>query len=122
MADDIPVLPNFGVERVLVNLLRNAIYAVEDKGEIKIRASLKGDILEIVVSDTGTGISAKDIKDIFEPFFTTRDISKGCGLGLTIVYEIVKSYNGRINVESSGSDGTVFTVEIPVEGKNGKSK
>ena len=122
VADDIPVLPNFGVERVLVNLLRNAIYAVEDKGEIKIRASLKGDILEIVVSDTGTGISAKDIKDIFEPFFTTRDISKGCGLGLTIVYEIVKSYNGRINVESSGSDGTVFTVEIPVEGKNGKSK
>ncbi|MBU0469238.1 MAG: GAF domain-containing sensor histidine kinase [Candidatus Omnitrophica bacterium] len=122
IADDIPALPNFGLERILDNLLRNAIYAVEDKGEIKIKAFVSDNILEIVVSDTGRGIAEKDIKSIFEPFFTTKDISKGCGLGLTIVYEIVKCYNGRINVESSVSEGTVFTVEIPVEGNNGQDQ
>ena len=119
IADDIPILPNFGLERVFDNLLRNAIYAVENKGQIKIRAAVTDGVLEIVVSDTGRGIPEKDIKSIFEPFFTTKDISKGCGLGLTIVDEIVKSYNGRINVESTISEGTVFTIEIPVEGNNG---
>jgi len=119
IADDIPILPNFGLERVFDNLLRNAIYAVENKGQIKIRAAVTDGVLEIVVSDTGRGIPEKDIKSIFEPFFTTKDISKGCGLGLTIVDEVVKSYNGRINVESTISEGTVFTIEIPVEGNNG---
>lgn len=119
VAENIPRLPNFGLERVLSNLLRNAIYAVEEKGKIEIKASLRGDVLEIVVSDNGRGISVRDINNIFEPFFTTKDISKGCGLGLTIVHEIVKSYNGSINVESAVSEGTIFTIEIPIERKNG---
>jgi len=73
------------------------------------------DILTMIVSDTGRGIPMDDPDQIFEPFFTTKDIDKGCGLGLTIVAEIVKSYDGKIHVESKPGKGAVFTITIPVK-------
>jgi signal transduction histidine kinase len=66
------------------------------------------------VKDTGKGIPEDKISEIFEPFYTTKDMEKGCGLGLTIVGEIVKSYNGKIDLESKLGEGTIFTIEIPL--------
>jgi signal transduction histidine kinase len=60
------------------------------------------------------GISEGELEKIFEPFYTTKDIDKGCGLGLTVVNEIVKFYNGKIKVKSHLSHGTTFTVKLPV--------
>ena len=70
--------------------------------------------IKLKVSDTGHGISEENIEKIFEPFFTTKDIDQGCGLGLTIVNEVVKCYNGQIKVKSRQNQGTTFTVKLPV--------
>jgi two-component system NtrC family sensor kinase len=70
--------------------------------------------IKMQVSDTGHGITGADLERIFEPFFTTKDIDKGCGLGLTVVNEIVKYYNGRIKVKSRPDKGTTFTVKLPL--------
>ncbi|HOY10074.1 MAG TPA: GAF domain-containing sensor histidine kinase [Candidatus Omnitrophota bacterium] len=115
-----PVLPDvvdLGLERVFTNLLRNAIDASDNGGEIKISSGLMNGQIVFSVSDTGSGISEEKIDDIFEPFFTTKDIEKGCGLGLTIVMEIIKSYDGQINVESALDKGTTFTVTLPIKTK-----
>jgi signal transduction histidine kinase len=115
-----PVLPDvvdLGLERVFTNLLRNAIDASDNGGEIKISSGLINGQIVFSVSDTGSGISEEKIDDIFEPFFTTKDIEKGCGLGLTIVMEIIKSYDGQINVESALDKGTTFTVTLPIKTK-----
>ena len=72
-------------------------------------------MLKFSIRDTGCGIPHEKVEQIFEPFFTTKDIEKGCGLGLTIVGEIVKSYDGKINVESEENKGTKFTIRLPIE-------
>jgi signal transduction histidine kinase len=113
-ADDLPEITDLGLERVLSNLLCNAIDAIEEEGEISIATRLKDDKIRIRIKDTGKGIPANSVEKIFEPFYTTKDIDKGCGLGLTIVSEIVKSYNGDIQVISEEGMGTTFTVSIPI--------
>ncbi|MDP2654450.1 MAG: ATP-binding protein [Candidatus Omnitrophota bacterium] len=115
LQDGLPQLVDFGLERVLQNLIRNAIDAMNDHGRIFIATSRKSGEVLIEVVDTGTGISRESMERIFEPFYTTKDIDKGCGLGLTIVSEIVKSYNGQIHVESAVNQGTKFAVTIPVK-------
>lgn len=117
IATDIPLFADQGLERVLANLLRNAIDATPDDGKITITALYQDDILEFKIADTGHGIPQQDLDKIFEPFFTTKDIGKGCGLGLTVVAEIVKSYEGKINVESTLDKGTTFTVQLPLKMK-----
>lgn len=111
----LPLIPDLGLERVLTNLLRNAIDAIPDSGKISIEAKCHNDMLHIKIQDTGVGIPSSETEKIFEPFYTTKAINKGCGLGLTIVYEIVKSYNGRIHLESAPGDGTTFFVNLPVK-------
>jgi signal transduction histidine kinase len=75
--------------------------------------------IEIVVADTGLGISPEIIRKIFEPFFTTKK-SKGTGLGLSIVHRIVDNHGGVIDVKSKPNKGTIFTIRLPV--KNGQIK
>ena len=113
----LPDILDLGLERVLTNLLRNAVDAMDSGGEIKIVSGQMDGQVVFSVSDTGCGIAEDRIDDIFEPFFTTKDIEKGCGLGLTIVTEIIKSYDGQINVESELNKGTTFTVSIPIRTK-----
>ncbi|MFA5260183.1 MAG: ATP-binding protein [Candidatus Omnitrophota bacterium] len=115
-----PTLPDvidLGLERVFTNLLRNAIDATDNGGKIKIASGQHDGQIVFSVSDTGCGISGEKIDEIFEPFYTTKDIEKGCGLGLTIVTEIIKSYDGQINVESALNRGTTFTMSIPIKTK-----
>lgn len=111
---NIPRIKDLGLERILTNLLRNAMDAIEDKGTITIKAKYRDHQLVISFSDTGSGIDAMMLEKVFEPFYTTKDIEKGCGLGLTIVGEIVKSYNGTIKLESKPGKGTTFVIVLPV--------
>lgn len=113
--ENLPSIQDFGLEGILSNLLRNATDAIDQNGKITIQASYQDQVLSIIVKDTGRGIPAKDIEQIFDPFFTTKDIDKGCGLGLTIVAEIVKSYDGKIHLASAPGKGTVFTINIPLK-------
>ncbi|VAX35402.1 hypothetical protein MNBD_UNCLBAC01-826 [hydrothermal vent metagenome] len=112
---NIPPIQDLGLERILTNLLRNAVDAITGEGKITIESSYVDNCLLINIRDTGSGIPEEKIENIFEPFFTTKDIDKGCGLGLTIVGEIIKSYNGSIDVESNQNEGTVFSINLPVE-------
>ena len=116
LGKDIPEIYDLGVDRILSNLIRNAIDAVDTEGIISIRVNFLYPNLEIQVEDNGVGIAKEDFEKIFEPFYSTKRIEQGCGLGLTIVSEIVKSYNGKITIESSTSKGTIFTITIPVKG------
>lgn len=111
----IPPILDLGIEGILANLLRNAADAVDENGKISIRAKYTDNILTIIISDNGHGITKEESDQIFEPFFTTKDMDKGCGLGLTIVAEIVKSYDGKIHVESKSGEGTVFTINLPIK-------
>ena len=110
LAKNIPSILDFGVDRILINLIRNALDAIEQEGLIKIKTSLDQGNLHIKIYDSGRGIPQEHLEKIFEPFFTTKNIEQGCGLGLTIVSEIVKHYNGKIEVKSSPSQGTTFTI------------
>ncbi len=109
------LIVDIGVERIISNLLSNAIDAVDNKGRIDINTQVDQNTVIIQVSDNGKGIATKDIKNIFEPFYTTKAIEQGCGLGLTIVSEIVKNYRGKILVDSDLKRGTLFTVILPLD-------
>ena len=65
------------------------------------------------VTDTGLGISKKNLAKIFDPFFTTREVGKGSGLGLSIIHGIIEQHHGTIRVESTEGIGTTFTVNLP---------
>ena len=106
--------------QVFINLLMNAIQAIEGTGTVEIKTYTQGEFVCADVRDTGKGIPAKDLSKIFDPFFTTKPIGQGTGLGLSISYEIVKKYGGAITVQSKVGAGTTFTVTIPAyrEGKN----
>ena len=113
---DIPqIFCNLGeLNQVFMNLLVNAAQAIETQGEIAVKTFDDGKDVFIVVSDTGSGISADQLDKIFEPFFTTKDVGKGTGLGLSIAYDIVKKHGGDIGVKSAVGNGTTFTIRLPV--------
>ncbi len=100
------------LEQVFINLLGNAADAMEGKGRLNISVAGENSSVVIKVSDTGKGISTKDISRIFDPFFTTKE--KGTGLGLAIVYSIIEKHKGKIEVTSEPYKGTTFTITLPV--------
>ena len=102
------------INQVIMNLLVNASHAIEERGEINVRSWHGNGSIYISVSDTGCGMTPEVINRIFEPFFTTKEVGKGTGLGLSITYDIVKSHNGEITVESEPGKGTTFTVRLPI--------
>jgi len=100
--------------QVLINLITNACQAMEGGGELSIGTRLgPGEVLELSVSDTGTGIPTRDLQRIFEPFYTTKTAGVGTGLGLSIVSRIVEHHRGTILVESQPGEGATFTVRLP---------
>lgn len=105
--------------QVLTNLEKNSVEAMPPEGGI-VKVSLADTPSEIVVAiaDTGTGISKENMEKIFTPFFTTKELGKGTGLGLPLIYGIVKMHKGNITVTSNanpeeGPTGTVFTINLP---------
>ncbi len=104
--------------QVLTNLEKNAIEAMAGGGTLTL--GVKGDASEIefIVTDTGSGIRKEHIDKLFTPFFTTKEIGKGTGLGLALIYGIVKMHKGKIHVDSNaepeaGPTGTTFKITIP---------
>ncbi len=112
-------LDPYQIEQVLINLLLNAEGALEEtSGKIKkieVSTSCDAESIFIRVSDNGIGIPEKDLSKIFEPFFTTKSMKSGVGLGLSLVYGIVRSHGGNIYVESKQGVGTDFKVKLPVK-------
>ena len=106
-----------GLVQVLVNLVTNAIHALEDHdGERRVTIRLRGegnDAVAIEVADTGPGISPDVQERVFDPFFTTKPEGKGTGLGLSVVAGIVRDHGGAIGVESPPGQGATFTVRLP---------
>ncbi len=101
------------IQQVIVNLLSNAIHAVENRQtkSISIQAIVQQRFVEISIIDSGAGISDDHLAHIFEPFFTTKPSGQGLGLGLTITERIIKEMNGTIRAESSQS-GARFTISL----------
>ena len=99
------------VREVLVNLIMNAIAAMQDGGMLAVRAQSRGNQIAIHVSDTGTGIELNQQEAIFQPFHTTR--TSGIGLGLSTAQAIIEAYGGSIEVASAVGQGTTFTVLLP---------
>jgi signal transduction histidine kinase len=109
------------IEQVLLNLIMNAVDSIEhDKGLVKIKTELskQRDVIYLMISDNGCGISESMIKNIFDPFFTTKRQTGGIGLGLSITYGIVKDHKGTIEVNSKVGEGTTFIIRIPIKNEN----
>jgi len=114
--DDIPKIQGYPgkLHQVFMNLLSNAFQAVKDKGDVWIRTRSGKGMVEIEISDNGSGIPQGDIKRIFEPFYTTKPVGQGTGLGLSISYGIIEQHKGKIQVASTPLKGSTFTVILPV--------
>jgi signal transduction histidine kinase len=116
------------LQQVFLNLLTNALDAIEGGGEVRITvrhapaapghpsgASGTTQFLEVTVSDTGTGIAPENLARVFDPFFTTKEVGKGTGLGLAICQSIIEQHRGSIEVQSQGpGKGTAVTVSLPL--------
>jgi two-component system NtrC family sensor kinase len=126
------------IQQAFLNLIRNAIDAMGDTGEIYVKASrhsamdkveeeaeiynylkyhgkctLEEDTVDIMIRDNGPGIPEEILLKIFDPFFTTKDVGKGSGLGLFIVHEIIEEHDGCIAVDSTVQKGTTFLIRLP---------
>jgi signal transduction histidine kinase len=116
------------LQQVFLNLLTNALDAIESGGEIRIDAHYRRETvgpareqawLDVLVSDTGSGISPDNLSKIFDPFFTTKEVGRGTGLGLAISQSIVEQHKGAIEVRSEGvGKGATVIVSIPLADRN----
>jgi signal transduction histidine kinase len=104
------------LRQIVVNLLSNALDAVDPKGRVAISAAAEGNDILITVSDTGHGISPDDLRRIFEPFYTTKGRGKGTGLGLAICRQLTAALGGTITVQSQPGKGSTFYVRLPRDG------
>ncbi|MBU4379106.1 MAG: ATP-binding protein, partial [Proteobacteria bacterium] len=108
------------ITQVVVNLVANAIQAMEKGGVLTVKTINYNDDAYIVIEDTGPGIPPEELKQIFNPFYTTKDVDKGTGLGLSVVHGIVKAHEGFIQVDSTPGKGTRFEVAFPCSRTNGE--
>ena len=100
--------------QVLMNILLNALQAMDDHGILTIRTEGKGEHGLVTIEDTGPGIPPEILSCIFEPFFTTKSVGEGTGLGLSISKSIAEQHGGAIDVESQAGHGAKFMVMIPL--------
>jgi len=129
------------IQQVFLNLLKNAIEAVDGEGVVTVTAAkhsaldkadadensiynylkyrgkctLEEDTVDIQIHDTGPGVPVELLSKIFDPFFTTKDVGKGSGLGLFIVHEIIDEHDGCIGVDSAPGKGTTFLIRLPMK-------
>lgn len=102
------------LEQVVMNLVLNAIDAVEGRDDRSIAIALReeGDTAELVVADSGAGISPEDRQHLFEPFFTTKGVGQGLGIGLAISYAIIQEHGGSVAYEARDRGGACFRVRL----------
>ncbi len=113
---DLPIIASdqSQLQQVFLNLMNNAIDAIQKDGLIEVETREENSQIEVRIKDNGPGIPEKHLNKIFDPFFTTKDVGKGTGLGLSVSYNIVEKLGGAITVESIVSEGTVFNVKLPI--------
>ena len=100
------------VKQALLNLVQNAFAAMSEGGKLGITSKNQGDFISLRIKDNGCGIPEDKLSKIFEPYYTTK--ASGTGLGLTLVYKIMKEHNGDIHVKSELGKGTEFILDFPV--------
>ena len=101
------------VSQVIINLLLNAVDAVEQKGQIVVSSLIDSEgKVEVSVKDSGIGIPEENLDKIFDPFFTTKEPGKGTGLGLSVSARIVQNFGGDISVESNKGAGSIFRIKF----------
>ena len=120
----VPDLPIFvrpeadDIDRIISNLLDNAVKYTPSGGQVELRARVKGDFLLVAVKDSGIGIAPEDHSRVFEGFYRTKEAKAteeaGTGLGLSIVKQLVNHWGGRVSVKSELNAGSTFKVEIPL--------
>ena len=118
LADDLPKIKGNrqALQQVFINLVTNAVHAMTDGGELRIRAAAGKDRkILITIQDTGCGIAEEHLPFIFDPFFTTKEVGQGTGLGLSVSHGIIKKHGGWITVESSPGKGSTFTITLPMK-------
>ncbi len=127
------VIKNFGelpplvcypqqLNQVFLNMVINSVHAMTvPMGEIVITTDVVPQGIRIRIKDNGSGIEKKNQSRIFDPFFTTKPVGKGTGLGMNVVYNIIKKHHGSIDLWSEAGLGTEFTIILPVSRDNGKA-
>lgn len=127
--ENINVVPQ-DIGRVILNLIMNAFYAVDEKKKqlsndrlpngqgyeptVSVSTKKYSDKIEIKISDNGNGISKKVLDKIFQPFFTTKPTGQGTGLGLSLSYDIAKVHGGELGVETKEGEGSEFVINLPL--------
>ncbi|MDR2768253.1 MAG: PAS domain-containing sensor histidine kinase [Treponema sp.] len=106
------------MKQAMLNLIQNAVAAMKDGGTLVLRTERRDNEVAISVCDTGEGIPQENLSKIFEPYFTTKE--QGSGLGLTLVFKIVREHQGEIAVKSKEGEGACFTITLPIPQKNRK--
>jgi two-component system NtrC family sensor kinase len=122
LCNDLPCIPvdKFRIEQVILNLLNNAIDAMNGMKQKTLNVTTKmhtrgeKQVIQIIFSDTGVGINSDNLNRIFEPFFTTKDPDKGTGLGLSICFGIIRDHGGTIKAENNEKGGAKFIIELPL--------
>ncbi|MBI4168305.1 MAG: HAMP domain-containing protein [Acidobacteria bacterium] len=108
------------IQQVLMNMINNAQHAmleVQRPHRMSIATRHHAGRIQIRLADNGSGIRQEHLPRIFDPFFTTKEVGRGTGLGLSICYGIIQEHRGAIRVESTPGKGTVFEIELPVQGE-----
>ncbi len=106
------------LKQAFLNIIKNAEAAMPQGGTLTIKTSEGDGFVHLHIKDTGVGISEENMGKIFEPYFTTKQF--GSGLGLTVVYKIIKEHNGEIFLESKEGEGTTFIINFPIPQKEKK--
>ena len=101
------------LHQVFINILYNAVQAIENEGIVTIKTHKNDDSIVIEIIDTGCGISSENISKITDPFYTTKAPGIGTGLGLSITYSIVKEHKGNIEFQSIVNEGTTVKITLP---------
>ena len=110
------------IGRVILNLINNAFYAVNEKQKqnlngyeatVTLTTAKQNGKVEIRVKDNGNGIPQNVLEKVFQPFFTTKPTGQGTGLGLSLAYDIVKAHGGDLKVETIGGEGSQFIIQLP---------
>ncbi len=117
IADDLPPIrgKHQDLEQAFLNILMNGIQAMPEAGTISVRAGRGPEgYIRVDLSDTGKGIKPADMEHIFDPFYTTKEVGRGTGLGLSLVYSIIRAHGGYIEVKSEIDKRTTFSIYLPV--------
>ena len=108
------------IQQAFFNVIRNGLQAMGREGTLEIESVREGDRVSVRIRDTGAGIAPGDLARIYDPFFTTKGPDEGEGIGLFVVQQIIKRYDGTIEFESNVGEGTVCAITFPIREPNGE--